>query len=105
MDHQVFSDTKTKILSNTEQSKHIDDKCFPRKKKKNIFNSFSITIADFSPLFLFYLFLHSLCHIFFFSFAIKAVDQVIYSIDQYILQKIPLELFLKLQKIKQKLKD
>ena len=104
MDHQVFSDTKTKILSNTEQSKHIDDKCFPRKKKKNIFNSFSITIADFSPLFLFYLFLHSLCHIFF-SFAIKAVDQVIYSIDQYILQKIPLELFLKLQKIKQKLKD
>lgn len=77
---------------------------FPEKKKKNIFNSFSITIADFSPLFLFYLFLHSLCHIFF-SFAIKAVDQVIYSIDQYILHKIPLELFLKLQKIKQKLKD
>lgn len=77
---------------------------FPEKKYIYIFNSFSITIADFSPLFLFYLFLHSLCHIFF-SFAIKAVDQVIYSIDQYILQKIPLELFLKLQKIKQKLKD
>lgn len=77
---------------------------FPEKKYIYIFNSFSITIADFSPLFLFYLFLHSLCHIFF-SFAIKAVDQVIYSIDQYILHKIPLELFLKLQKIKQKLKD
>lgn len=79
---------------------------FPEKKK--IFLTafpFSITIADFSPLFLFYLFLRSLCHFFFFSFAIKAVDQVIYSIDQYILYKIPLELFLKLQKIKQKLKD
>lgn len=105
MDHQVFSDTKTKILSNTEQSKHIDDKCFPRKKK-NIFNSFSIFhyyCRLFTIIFILFVFAFTLS--FFFSFAIKAVDQVIYSIDQYILYKIPLELFLKLQKIKQKLKD
>lgn len=77
---------------------------FPEKKKKIFLTAFPLLLQTFHHYFYFICFcIHFV--IFFFSFAIKAVDQVIYSIDQYILHKIPLELFLKLQKIKQKLKD
>lgn len=76
---------------------------FP-EKKKIFLTAFPLLLQTFHHYFYFICFcIHFV--IFFFSFAIKAVDQVIYSIDQYILHKIPLELFLKLQKIKQKLKD